>query len=403
MVTNHVCGVCMLVCVRVWVCVLACVCVGVCVFLPCTGPRMANVMAEALLETMQRGSLEVRKAVAQALAANGFENLEDLQGAGDEVENWTFDKATLATSTGIAEYLPVHIAYLKAVIAKVNNKDDMQASRKVIMSANTNVQDQIILASRKCTVNISIGEGLKTASYADITPEMWPSSVATNELGADIAKQKEEGVSAPLPYQSMLKYAPNWKLDIYNDDDGKNASDSKAFMSERTWLAAATRWAQAAHCNQMLPMHVAMTHIDVCNRAAHEALLKGEAGNFGKNIMQTYDEIMRKKACENALRGLGMETIKVFTVLDRDVLEQAITLAKSRTIVHSKGKGKNKGGKDAPRWPSQKGQGKDKGSSDKSDKGKGQKRQWHDSWNKADSWNKQDNNWDSQKKQKRHD
>ena len=119
--------------------------------------------------------------------------------------------------------------------------------------------------------------------------------------------------------------------------------------------------------------------------------------------MQTYDEIMRKKACENARRGLSMETIKVFTVLDRDVLEQAITLARSRTIVHSKGKGKNKGGKDAPRWPSQKGQGKDKGSSDKSDKGKGQKRQWQDSWNKADSWNKQGNNWDSQKRQKKYE
>ena len=146
-----------------------------------------------------------------------------------------------------------------------------------------------------------------------------------------------------------------------------------------------------------------MTHLDVCNRAAHEASVKGEAGNLGRNIMQTYDEIMRKKACENARRGLSMETSKVFTVLDRDVLEQAITLAKSRTIVHPKGKGKNKGDKDTPRWPSQKGQGKDKGSSDKSDKGKGQKRQWQDNWNKADSWNKQSNNWDNQKQQKRYE
>ena len=364
---------------------------------------MASALAEALLEKMQRGSLEVRKAAAQALVANGFESLEDLQGAGDEVENWTFDKDALATNTGLADYLPVHKAYLKAVIATVNKKDDMQTGRRIVMSADTNLQDQIILANKKCTVNISIGDGLKTASYADMTPEMWPSSVATNELGADIAKQKEEGVSAPLPYQSMRKYAPNWKLDIYNDDDGKKAMDSKEFMPERIWIAAATRWAQAAHCNQMMPLHVAMTHLDVCSRAAHEALLKGEAGNFGKNIMQTYDEIMRKKACENARRGLSMETIKVFTVLDRDVLEQAITLARSRTPALAKGKGKSKGGKDTSKGPSQKGQGKGKGSSDKSDKGKGQKRQWQDSWNKADSWNKQGTNWDSQKRQKKYE
>ena len=98
-----------------------------------------------------------------------------------------------------------------------------------------------------------------------------------------------------------------------------------------------------------------------------------------------------------------METIKVFTVLDRDALEQAIPLAKSRSLVHTKGKGKNKGGKDTSKRPSQNGQGKDKGSRDNSDKGKGQKRQWQDSWNKADSWYKQGNNWDSQKKPKRYE
>ena len=155
-------------------------------------------------------------------------------------------------------------------------------------------------------------------NWGDAAYFMLPSPDGTNQMAKDLEKLREKNIAMPFVKMSLGKFLPEWHTEGY----------SEGFLLQPATLQPTLfRWAVAAQATGMLPMHVAMTHADICMRVAAEARSRGKHSTTAA----AYDELVPKTLADMCLKGVsGFDPIKMLCTFDRELFEQAIQSADQR-------------------------------------------------------------------------
>ena len=262
-----------------------------------------------ILGLMKRGSEDMVKVAAFACTANGFEDVASLDGA-PAIGEWKMDDEKLK-DIGFQEYNPAMKAYIASLIKAASAGEanpEKQGHREKMNEAGRSESLECLLemaekTKKKKRVAVAVGPQLQSASLKDLVQTAWPAVDPTSDIATEMNRQAEEGVKRPCPYVPMEKFTPCWAVEYNSAREGDNKKRQEDIVDHRVWPAAAHRWAVAMHCAGAVKYETAIAHIDTCMRAGHEAFTKGTAGNYGKRVEQTYDQLKRKLTEERIKAG----------------------------------------------------------------------------------------------------
>ena len=139
-----------------------------------------------------------------------------------------------------------------------------------------------------------------------------PKSEGTNLLAKELAKVKAVCGHKPFVRIPLNKFTPEWSKDMPHEN---------FLLQPSILMPTLVRWAMAAQANEMIPMHVAMTHADICMRVAEEAAQKGK----GTLVAAMYDELKQKMLAEMCLKGVSdWDPERELCLFDREIFERAV-------------------------------------------------------------------------------
>ena len=159
---------------------------------------------------------------------------------------------------------------------------------------------------------------------------MLPPTDSVNAMAKELAKLKNLGIQNPFVKMSLQKFAPEWHTEQCADG---------FLLAPSALMPTLFRWALAAQATDMVPFSSGMAHADVCMRVAAEARKRGK----NTCTAAAYDQIRQKSLAEMCLKGVpDFDAAKSLCEFDREIFEQAIDMAESKTTVSARHGADNK-------------------------------------------------------------
>ena len=208
-----------------------------------------------------------------------------------------------------------------AVAENANSEDGEICDEHDGLKALSQIFRSSVKSSQTKMVHIETATelGKKCGNWGEAKHFVLPPSEGTNFMARELAKLKALNIHKPFVKVPLGKFAPEWCREAKADN----------FLLQPAMLTPTLfRWAMAAQANDMVPMHVAMTHADICMRVADEASKKG----LGSLVAAAYDELKQKSMSEMCVKGAAdWDPETILCSFDRELFEQACQMAEGKS------------------------------------------------------------------------